>query len=231
MLLAELIARIGPARFATACQEATRTAPSTGRPSRHPGEGDPIGDLADEVYWILVEELDTAWERVELLCQLYQEMPSYAVLANLEPLREGLSESEERALLRWYRQTLSSTEPALADPVSYYLWCHDFESSRAARAWNELLSGERNEQLLERLLVASGPVPWDVKRQLYNQLLPMPRWHPQILSALWNSAHDVLGKIDAKEALHLLDSLSLPQSDDSIEQLRGVLCSRSASGE
>ena len=64
--------------------------------------------------------------------------------------------------------------------------------------------------LLDRVLEASGPVPFAWKEALYARLLPDPARHMAIFHSLLGSRFDVYGEIDPARARVWLAQLHLP---------------------
>jgi hypothetical protein len=164
--------------------------------------------------------------RVELAFELYRSMPCYA---NLMYIRYTECDAAAKARF-WeeYASLLSDDDDRLADPVAYSLWCDLFEDpSTAEEAWVALASpGALSDRGLERLLEASGPVPYALKAALYERLVVSPRWHPLIFRSLLFSVFDVYGKVDAKAARELLKRLSLPKTTEHLERLVHQLASK-----
>jgi hypothetical protein len=97
-----------------------------------------------------------------------------------------------------YREALDSPDDRLAEPAAYSLWVDYFENPPTVEeAWREMLH-EPTDRRLERLLHASGPVPWQLKAPLFERLSRAPRWHPFIRLALDAAETDVFGQSDPK---------------------------------
>ena len=69
-------------------------------------------------------------------------------------------------------------------------------------------------------------MPYKLKAPLYDRLIADRRWHRPILDSLFNSTHDVYGKIDAASALQLLGRLELAAGTDGLTELERELESR-----
>ena len=73
---------------------------------------------------------------------------------------------------------------------------------------------------LERLLSVSGPVPWDLKPEVYDRLMDDVRWHEWIDISIYRSAFDFRGKVDPVAALAIHARLELPADTQGVEVLR-----------
>jgi hypothetical protein len=76
------------------------------------------------------------------------------------------------------------------------------------RAWREV-SGpqEPRRPRLDRVIAASGPVPWPLKEPLYEQLALEGGWDEPLLAGLYGSCIDVYGSLERKPALRILRRL------------------------
>jgi hypothetical protein len=115
----------------------------------------------------------------------------------------------------------------LAEPVAYSLWVDYYEDrSTVEEAWRETtrLDGDW-ERRLERVLIASGPVPYSLKAPVYQRLIDQRRWHPFIFRSLLHSAYDVYGHLDIAAARQLLGHLKLPPDTEHLDDLSAKLAS------
>ena len=119
----------------------------------------------------------------------------------------------EKAL--WWagvRERLGSSDAALRNPLEYSLWCDYFENTETVEeAWQALTSDASNERILRCVIKASGPVPYELKRTLYEQLAERLEWQQPIFEALFYSAHDFFGQIDPTHAGHLVARLQIAE--------------------
>ncbi|WP_433803565.1 hypothetical protein [Actinomycetospora sp. CA-084318] len=212
--LVELARRVGEDRFRRACAQAYRDAPGTGRSFdvSEPDDPDLPHDLAEFV------EGDLG-----LAIALYRAMPCYANLMYLDHWAPRPELLAELATL------LDEPDDALADPVSYWLWCGPFEEDeqRSTAAWHQL-TADAPEVRLRRLLDASGPVPWPAKALTFGVVLSMPEWHPLIWQAVRQAVHDYYGRVDAADALRLIDQLADPPPELDVADLQRRLRERRA---
>jgi hypothetical protein len=207
--LDEIITRIGVEAFAEACEVAWKEAPGTGR--KESSSSTPNFALHVEE-WLHDDPSLTPAQRIALLFAIYERMPCYALLmtgpkwcAEDCPIAQKVWEAKVRELL-------GADQDALADPVGYWLWCGPFEDNRdEVEPWWRLCAAPGGPpRLYERLLEHSGPVPYDLKAELYDRLLPDERWHLYIYRSLNASYGDIYGQVDIERATEMYDRLVLP---------------------
>ena len=81
------------------------------------------------------------------------------------------------------------------------------------------LHGQATDEVLKHTLIASGPVPWNLKTVLYRRLVTDARWHYYIYQSLLHSAFDVYGNLDRSEAVDWLNRLLLPKDTPDLAEL------------
>lgn len=217
--LREIISSVGADAFERACEFAWATAAGTGkalgawtgaRQGTEDAEADKAAqELPHDLVDLTIDDERRPWvERIPLHFALYRRMPRYALLMYCAPRDMP---DEARAMF-WaeLRALLEEDDPRLADPAAYWLWCGPFEvREEVDEAWTEVaVKGDPGRRRLERVLGASGPVPWSIKVGLLEALAPDPTWHETILAALTAAEHDVYGDIDAEHATQIVRCLS-----------------------
>jgi hypothetical protein len=213
--LDEIISRVGKAEFADACLLARQTAPGAGKSDK------PYQAMPDFVYGLdnWIEELTPEpIDRIALLFAVYERMPCYALVA-FAP--SWLAADSPDALALWqrkYREFLAAEDDALADPIAYELWCGRFEGAdkEVESWWRALTEGDCSSRLVERLLEHSGPVPYPLKAELYERILPDERYHPHVFRSLLGSCHDYFGQIDREKARQVFRRLRLPPDTEGL---------------
>lgn len=205
--LSEIIASVGADVFQRACVYAWATAAGTGiGMGRERVASDKVAaelphDLVDLT--ILNEELP--WpERVRLHFALYRRMPSYALLMYCWP--HDMPDDVRAMFWQDLRDLLEEHDPRLADPVSYWLWCGPFESpDDVDEAWSQVaVEGAPGRARLERVLGASGPVPWSIKAGLIESLASDATWHETIRVAVSAAKQNIHRDVDAQHASQIL---------------------------
>ena len=189
----EIVERVGQQRYRAACECAWQ--------SRF-GDEWPDGldmvphDLAD----LWNDEMTSLAARLALALRVYREMPCYANTMDAMHFFDEYGPAEKRMLWDAYRDALDSPDDRLAEPVAYSLWVDYFEKwDTVEEAWHEMLL-EPTDRRLERLLHASGPVPWKLKEPLFERLADAPRGRPFIRQALDAAESDVYGQTDPTAA-------------------------------
>lgn len=216
MTLSQLKSKVGEDVYLQACREAWESAPDTGSlqqwEARKPT---PAFDLVLSEIGFNACDAESDVACVSFFTDLYREMPAYGLLHQLFIARAygDLDLDARRLFWSFAREMLSGEAAALADPVAYYMWCHFFEDQWVEEAWKALTLGAP-DRLIERILLVSGPVPFSIKRDLYQQKIGNKRWHYFIYRGLLHSAFDVYGKIDRAEARRLIGRLKLSLSKE-----------------
>jgi hypothetical protein len=145
-------------------------------------------------------------------------MPCYGNTMYIKLSHERFKRAEKRTFWDAWRAALDSDDDRLAEPAVYSLWVDFFEDrSTVKEAWREMTTAP-TERRLERLLEASGPVPWRLKEALFEQIWREPRWHPFIFRALKGSAFEYFGDFDARAAERWLRRLQLPQDTPDLHE-------------
>lgn len=162
-------------------------------------------------------------EKLRLSFELYRFAPSYAVLMYVYECWREITDEAWELVWEAYGSFLEDPDPVMADPASYSLWVDWFEDGQTVvRAWKGLTLSP-SERGLERLLSDSGPVPWQLKVELFDSLASDQRWHPWIFDAFRRATTDVAGQIDRVTALSLLNKLALDLAINDPAPLRTAL--------
>ncbi len=159
---------------------------------------------------------------------LYRQMPCYGHLMYGKHHYVEWGEAARASFWRECRELVGDEDDRLADPVTYSLWCDYFEDVSTVRdAWREMTRTDcLTDRGVERVLDAAGPVPYELKAPLYEQLVPDHRWHLTIFSSLLHSAFDVYGSLEEQAARLLLARLVLPPETEGLPELKQKLRSR-----
>lgn len=136
-----------------------------------------------------------------------------------------------RSILGRFLHYLSGDDPKLAHEILYTLWCDYFENpDTVEEVWRYLAGVGRPPVVLERILPAAGPVPWSLKAELLESLVPQHRWHPYIFRCLFASQFDVFGSIDPVAARRLLLRLDVETDEEGYLKLKAKLAEGVAEG-
>jgi hypothetical protein len=202
------------------------TAPGTGTRENREAQGETDYELYDIVTDALQAALDPGEPPAASMrkaCALYQEFPSYALLAELFNTigHDSLSPDESSEFYRFLGQMLDAHEAELADPATYLLWVRYFEEEeRVNAAWTAVSHVIATDRGLERLLLASGPVPERLKLPLFERLLRNPNFHTAILKALSRGVFDMHGRIERATVESFLGKIHVDQASDEYTSLR-----------
>jgi hypothetical protein len=182
-----------------------------------------LGDISEKLW---TSDLGNK-EKINLGFELYELFPSYFHF--LRPYYEAICNNEitdpQEKHLIWARlmKYLGEGEE-YADPAAYVLWIEFFENENiVAEVWQGLLDHTSGKRSIMRLLECSGPVPFELKDILYNDLLADPVFHPAILFSLLYSAYDVYGQIDNRKAARVLSQLKINNESRPYKLLREKL--------
>ena len=213
MTKADIIKIVGTDVFERACADLKLEAadPVSGAVLNSPRL--PASDLPHRIADLIWDGPDPWAEKINLLFEVYDDMPGYGHLMYVTHHYERFSASDR---LLWWRKVadrLEAAVPAISNPIEYSLWCDFFENpDRVAEAWEHLTQPNAAESVLRAVLRVSGPVPYAMKRQLYEQLIADRKWHESILESLRAGASDVYGDIDRMDAQTWLDQLVVPEA-------------------
>jgi hypothetical protein len=134
-------------------------------------------DIISDLIWETENGLESR-QKVDLLFEMYADLPCCTLLSevHLHHYRH-LPKDAQEIYWRHVVSLLSQPEEALAQPVVYSLAVDFFEDSDLCpETWERLVSQQAPE-LLRRVLEASAAVPFVLKGQLYDRLIPDPIWH------------------------------------------------------
>jgi hypothetical protein len=218
-----IIEQVGPEVYERACHHAQQDAmdPNYGGQQLPRRFDSKIAHKISDLVW---ESQLSSLEKLELVLQFYDDMPCYAYLMNLNSQFHNLSKEEKNLFWQWVRAQLDSEDTAIKSPLGYSLWCNFFEDPQTvAEAWAKLLKPLPSDIALQMLLNVSGPVPFDLKKQIYDMLVDKPVWHPYIFQSLLHSQFDVYGKIDKQAARQILQKLNLPENTEHLGRLNEEL--------
>ena len=102
--------------------------------------------------------------------------------------------------------------------MEYSLYFDIFEDpDRNEHAWTYFISKEPSELFLKTMLVNSGPVPYHLKHDLYEKLLPFEHFDLDIYKSIRHSCFDNCGQVDNHKALSILRQLNLADKMNELE--------------
>ncbi|HET9297918.1 MAG TPA: hypothetical protein VFP18_13590 [Candidatus Binatia bacterium] len=216
----EIIAAVGYDAFK---REAKRIRADAARPDYGRG-GDVSSELPHELASLIWDSDLPAAEKIQLFFEIYDEVPSYGLSMYSTHFYKEFSVGEKALWWAGVRERLGRSDAALRNPLEYSLWCDYFENTETVEeAWQALTSDASNERILRCVIKASGPVPYELKRALYEQLAERLEWQQPIFEALFYSAHDYFGQIDPTHARHLLARLQIAEGTPGLIELESKL--------
>jgi hypothetical protein len=163
-------------------------------------------------------------EKVETLFELYDELPAYGLLMYAIHHYREWPEAVRTQFWDAVRTRLGGVDQALARPLAYSLWCDWFEDpTLVEEVWAQLTTPSTHPAVLREVLIASGPVPYRLKRPLYTRLVAQPEWHYYIFRSLLHSTFDVYGQLERQDAGQWLARLQLPSTTEHLSDLRARL--------
>ena len=220
MNLEKLQELVGKAKFEEAAQSMAEEAANL---MRWRGGGR-SSDLPYELSAIIWLEPMALIKRIELIFDVYEQIPSYGLLAGIAAHWERLGKEEKKMIWHKFRELLAKNDEKFSRPIEYTLWCDFFEHpTRVTEAWLQMLMPPRSPQQVEKLLFVSGPVPYWLKKTLYEEVIGEVDYHDAIFTSLLGSRFDILGDIDEKDAGQILDRLKLEPKPTQFEMLRTAL--------
>ncbi|MBK8253224.1 MAG: nucleotidyltransferase domain-containing protein [Polyangiaceae bacterium] len=177
-------------------------------------------DAAEDLPHELCDELwgaeCNALTKVEAFWLIYDDLPGYGWLMYGGHEYPHWSADVRDRFWSLLRDRLGSSDEALGRPVAYWLWCDWFEDgTRVDEAWREVTRRLTDRHITRAVLRASGPVPWELKVELYGRLIHDAESHPDIFASILRSAFDLYGQIDPLDAQGWLARLRLsPQPSE-----------------
>jgi hypothetical protein len=152
-------------------------------------------------------------ERVAQWILLHQSYPSYAALMFIRPIWSEADQTLRRWIVRQFAAMLLHGPQPVAKSGEYGLWVDYFETPSDAPEVFGRLTTQLPHSGWHRLLSAAGPVPWAVKRECFLEAAGIPALHAALAAGIAGSFYDVFGDVDAVEAAHLLERITVVDVD------------------
>lgn len=169
-------------------------------------------ELSEDI--IYMDEISEV-ERISILFELYNQIPSYTVIARILSI-ETLDEKDNNIknfLWNEFYNYLSFGDDFHAKNILYTLDVDYFEDERFVYdVWNYFMSKELNDTFLKRVLPVTGSVPYHLKSELYSKLITNKENHIYIFKSLYESkfgGFPLINQIDNVEAKKVLCNLDL----------------------
>ena len=162
-------------------------------------------------------------EQIALFFQLYDDLPSYAMLMYATHVYPDFG---ERSRDLWWSECfkrVSDGGDEVREPILYALWCDYFENpALVEEVWKRACAHD-DVHVVEGILRVSGPVPWPLKAPLYEAAAKDAAWHMPLLEGLAGSAFNAFGDIDPAAARQLLARMHLPADAPGYVELKSRL--------
>lgn len=169
----------------------------------------------------------TAEQRFASLFEIFTVWPCYTTASHLygEFIHgEAVDELAKRQLWHGILDCIGSDDLSIREAIEYVLWVDFFEDqSTCKETWGELTSRVRRPEVLDRLIVNAGPVPFALKQPFYRKLSRDPSRHAVLAESLARSIDDAFGQTDLVETQKYFDKLQLPDGNKHFEYLRKKL--------
>lgn len=166
-------------------------------------------DLIDEIWEIQASTID----KVNLSLALFDIQPTYHILTSMwfnYWISTAVNEESTDIILNKYFIELSDPTKNLSDSMEYSLYFDIFEDpDNNEYAWNYFIRQKPNDHFLRIILQNSGPVPYQLKHELYAQLISQQAFHLDIYRSIRHSCFDNCGRVDKHHALETLKQLDL----------------------
>ena len=227
MTVEKIITQFGYKAFQEYAKRAWALAAKTGHgyPEEDEKQGQKDYEMASDIVETIWESELKTESKISLVFQLYRKAPDYTWLSEMDIhyLWEVNLKTREIFWIEM-RRLVSEEDDCLAAPACYLLWCGPFEDpNHVDEAWAAMTSNGVTEKTLQRLLINSGPVPYSLKRTLYEQLIQKEQWHYFIFRSLLHSAFDYYGQIDIADANRVLQKLNIPNDTEHLDKLKEKL--------
>lgn len=218
-----LIELVGAEYYAEEAQKARSLAPFVGGPNLDRIYDSDLPYTLSKYIW---EESDlNDYERIQLIAQVYQDIPCYALLAEVYLFHyRDMRPDLRREYLECLYSLLASGDEALIQPIIYNLAMDIFDSSDLVNeAWTILVKDYSDIAVMQLLFPISSSVPYALKEQAYHATLHIPELHRAIFDSLYGSSFFMLGEIEPAQALKLLPQLQLDRTSEKYQKLYSVL--------
>jgi hypothetical protein len=201
----DLIKQFGGSSFEDVVARVWRRASSKGGEETSQQDYEILSDIVDYIFKSDIDDL----KKIDLFFELYEEIPSYTLISECSISYWPLSPHATSKYWERYRNLLNSDNDDLCWALEYHLWSGHFEGTEVEDAWNALTKDLSRKKAIYRILRVSGPVPFELKNNLYDSLIQYREYHPSIYKGIVGSAFDVYGDGTQDQLIPVLDKLDL----------------------
>jgi hypothetical protein len=146
--------------------------------------------------------------------------PSYPVLSTMwleYSLTNEVSTRNNELIFSYYLKSISDSHADLSATTEYSLHFNIFEDPERNRiAWDFFLKQRPNEKFIKTMLQCSGPVPYELKHEVYEKLVMDDLFHLEIYHSIKYSCG--YGQIEKHRARDILHKLNLNDKMDKISK-------------
>jgi hypothetical protein len=143
----------------------------------------------------------------------HQSHPSYGALLYLRFAWSDADQASRDWIVRQFAAMLIHGPAPVAESAEYGLWVDYVETPSDAPEVFDGLTAQLPHSHWHRLLSASGPIPWTVKRSRFQEAGDIPTLHGALAQGLAGSFYDVYGDVDAVEAAQLLKRITVDDAE------------------
>jgi hypothetical protein len=172
------------------------------------GEWEILTGISNEI-WHSTAETE---EKFNLGFEFFDRFPSYyqALVPFYHACKNNqFNEDLKPALWEKFSYYLGN-DPIYRNPVAYVLWVEFFQDpDMVMDTWHGMQKACEKNGNRHTLLPISGPVPWELKKTFYLEMLKNDAHHELLLKGLIQSATDDCGHIDPTEAKNIFKQLNV----------------------
>lgn len=162
------------------------------------------------------------FQRVELFCQFYNDLPVLTFPYYVAENYATLSPYAKAIFWDFAREQLSQSNQGLSLALLQSITLDFFDYPECfGDAWAELTGPRASEALLVKLLEFAGTVPFELKAPVYERLIARPAWHQAICWSLVSSLN--FDEADGAQVQPIIERLQLPPEHEAMVQLRQAL--------
>ena len=181
-------------------------------------------DNSDLTYELWKSNL-TVKEKILLSLEIYDLEPSYFVLTTMwfeYRCSNEVSKGYNELIFDKYQTELSDPIKNLDETTTQASLYFDIleDPERNKEAWNYFLSKSPNDRFIKIMLANSGPVPYELKNELYEKLITNRDFHLAIFEGIRHSCFGSCGQVDKERALEIFQKLDLTDKMDEVDDRR-----------
>jgi hypothetical protein len=167
-------------------------------------------DTADKIWESTDIEIT---EKIVLSLELIKVAPEYSIFSRIKWNYGDFLPSDKKLYWGSIIEFLRSGTENIKGSIEYSLYVDFFEDSNTVKeVWN-LFFGYNDENLDRSLMKVCGPVPFNLKKDLYYKYIKFKHWHDLIFESLKQSFFGPYGNLDVKNGLSILNRLKIKNAE------------------